>query len=314
MTSALTPVPHTHGPSIVPPDLRARRVLRVEQHRGPDGPPALPDGKSHPPAVLEPGPDDLIQYGGTGRGGTYPPARARPPSARTTPRLTVNRSEQALISTASALTVDRWECRGTPNDPPSRSPPEPAGTFLLLSQVDLPQAGREPHWAPPTDNSRRFPSAVPGRGGHHGRETPQGPAPAGEPPPPTRADADSSGLSRFSATVTPDQGRVRSLDRPHLEANRCAPAPRHPGAQDAHRARGRSPAAGPAPGERESARRKAQPMAARPRGGFLRRRGISTLAQPPLFRMCPVAVVASVCGTVRVVKRADVSPDGGGRG
>jgi hypothetical protein len=49
-------------------DLRACRVVRIEQDRGnADGAPALPDGEGRPEAVCEPGPDDLIQYARVGR-------------------------------------------------------------------------------------------------------------------------------------------------------------------------------------------------------------------------------------------------------
>src|SRR5256885_1087577 len=51
-------------------DLRACRVIRVEQDRGNAGDaPALPDGEGRPVAVCEPGPDDLVQCGGVGRNG-----------------------------------------------------------------------------------------------------------------------------------------------------------------------------------------------------------------------------------------------------
>jgi hypothetical protein len=70
---------------------------------------------------------------------------------------------------------------------------------------------------------------------------PRSAAPAGGPRPPTRADADSTPFPGFSAAVAIDQGRVRSPDHPHLDADGC-------GSVCAGRVRSRRPgqAAGPA--------------------------------------------------------------------
>ena len=53
---------------------------------------------------------------------------------------------------------------------------------------------------------------------------PRSAAPAGVPRPPTRADVDSTPFLGLSATATTDQGRVRSPDHPHLDADGCGSA------------------------------------------------------------------------------------------